>query len=112
MCMTIQRALSFLMFAGLACAGQKQATLSVSAVVRPFARVEVQSATHVTVSVTMAPGVRVLVWVGEDSCSQPGNPRVLLTSGIHALSFSAQEVVGKTVVCLRSSDGWLQSSSK
>jgi len=29
--MTITRALSFLMFAGLACAGQKQATLSVSA---------------------------------------------------------------------------------
>ncbi len=110
--MTSKRALSFLMFAGLACAGQKQATLSVSAIVRPFARLEVHSATTVTVSVTMAPGVQVLVWVGEDSCSQPGNSKVILTSGIHALSFSAQEVLGKTTVCLSSSDGLLHSASK
>jgi hypothetical protein len=110
--MTIKRTLSFLMFAGLACAGQRQATLSVSAVVRPFARVEVQSMTSVTVSVTMAPGVQVLVWPGEDSCSQPENSRVISTSGIHALGFSAQEVLGKTMVCLSSSDGLLRSSSK
>jgi len=110
--MTITRALSFLMFAGLACAGQKQATLSVSAVVRPFAHVEVHSLTSVTVSVTMPPGVQVLVWVGDDSCSQPGNSKVILTSGIHALNFSAQEVLDKTIVCLSSSDGLLHSFSK
>jgi hypothetical protein len=110
--MTMQCALSFLMFAGLVCAGQKQATLSVSAVVRPFARVEVHSLTSVTVSVTMAPGVQVLVWRGDDFCSQPGNFQVILTSGIHELSFSAQEGLDKTIVCLSSSDGLLHSASK
>ena len=110
--MTIKRALTFLMFAGLACAGQSRATLSVSAVVRPFARLEVHSLASVTVSVTMPPGVQVLVWLGEDSCSQPGDSKVISNSGIHALSFSAAEVLGKTMVCLSSSDGVLHGFSK
>jgi len=108
--MTIQRALTFLMFAGLACAGQKQAVLSVSAAVAPFARLDVRSATSVTVSVTMAAGVQVLVWVTEGSCSQPVDSKVIVASGIHALSFSAQEVLRKTMVCLSSSDGLLRGA--
>ena len=100
-------------FAGLALAGgQKHATRSVSAVVRPSARIEVQSTTSIIVGVTLSANAEALVWAAADSCSLPENPKVIPTSGIHHLSFTPQEVLGKNMVCLTSGDGSLRSFAK
>lgn len=92
--------------------GQKSATLRVSAVVRPAARLEVQSATSVTVGVTMYPNAQALVWMAAGSCTAPDNPKVIPSSGIHQLSFSPEEVQDKDMVCLTSSDGILKTSAR
>jgi hypothetical protein len=104
-CIPIFLTLTGLMFAG----GQKSTTISVSAVVRPAARIEVQSATSVTVGVTMFPNVEALVWTAAGSCSAPESPQVISSSGIHHLSFSPEEGRGKNMVCLTSSDGVLRT---
>lgn|GEM_PF-4557472 len=92
--------------------GESRANLAVSAVVRPAARIEVQSATAVTVFVTMYPNAEGLVWAAGGSCSSPENPKVIATSGIHQLSFSREEVQGKDTICLTSSDGVLHASAR
>jgi hypothetical protein len=92
--------------------GQKSATLSVSAFVRPAARLEVQSATSVTVGVTMYPNAQALVWTAAGSCGAPDNPKIIPSSGIHQLSFSPEEVQGEDRVCLTSSDGILHTSAR
>jgi hypothetical protein len=109
----MDKALIFLLTAGLACAGgRKSATLSVSAVVPPAARLEVQSATSVSVGVTMYPNAQALVWTATGSCGVPENPKVILSSGIHQLSFTPEEVQGKDMVCLTSSDGVLRTLAR
>jgi len=107
-CVLIFPALAGLVLAG----GQKSATISVSAVVRPAARLEVQSATSVTVGLTMYPNAQALVWTAAGSCGAPENPKVITSSGIHQLSFSQEEVQGKDMVCLTSSDGILKTSAR
>jgi hypothetical protein len=92
--------------------GQKSATLSVTAFVRPAARLEVQSATSVTVGVTMYPNAQALVWTAAGSCGAPENPKVIPSSGIHHLSFSPEEAQGKDMVCLTSSDGVLRAFAR
>jgi len=92
--------------------GQKSATLRVSTVVRPAARLEVQSATSVIVGVTMYPNAQALVWTAAGSCEAPENPKVIPSSGFHQLSFSPEEVQGKDMVCLTSSDGVLRTSAR
>jgi hypothetical protein len=96
------------MFAGR----QKSATLSVSAFVRPAARLEVQSATSVTVGVTMYPNAQALVWTAAGSCAAPENPKIIPSSGIHQLSFSPEEVQGKDMVCLTTSDSVLRTFAR
>jgi hypothetical protein len=92
--------------------GQKSATIFVSAIVRPAARLEVQSATSVTVGVTMYPNAQALLWTAAGSCGVPENPTVIPGSGIHHLRFSPEEVRGKNMVCLSSSDGVLHTSAR
>jgi hypothetical protein len=92
--------------------GQKRATLSVSAFVRPAARIEVQSTTAVTVAVTMAPNAEAVVWAAAGSCSSPENAKVLSASGIHHLSFTPEDVNGKNLICLASTDGVLRTSAR
>jgi hypothetical protein len=105
--------LIFVVVAGLAFAGgRKSASISVSAVVRPSARLEVQSATSVTVGVTMYPNAQALVWTAAGSCGTPESPKVIPDSGIHHLSFSPEEVQGKDLVCLTSSDGVLRTFAR
>src|ERR1700687_1170100 len=84
---------------------QASGTLFVSGFVAPSARLEVQAANSVAVGVTMYPNVHALVWTAAGSCAAPENPKVILSSGIHNLSFSPEEVQGKSMVCLPSSDG-------
>ena len=100
--------LTFLMIAGGAWAGQKTATMHVSVVVRPGAKIEVLSRTSMVVGVTMYPNAQALVWMGAGSCGAPENPTVIPGSGIHHLSFSPEQVQGKDIVCLTSSDGILR----
>lgn len=97
---------------GLLFAGEKHAILYVSAVVRPAARIEVQSATSVTVGVTMYANAEALVWAATGSCSSPESPKVIPDSGIHQLNFSPEEIQGKNMVCLASSDGVLRTSAR
>jgi hypothetical protein len=105
--------LIFLIMAAQMFAGrQKSATISVSAFVRPAARLEVQSATSITVGVTMYPNAQALVWMAAGSCTAPENPKVILSSGIHQVSFSPEEMQGKDIVCLTSSDGILKTSAR
>jgi hypothetical protein len=85
--------------------------MRVSAVVLPAARLEVQSATALTVGVTMYPNAQALVWTAAGSCGLPDNPKVIASSGIHPLIFSPEEVVGKDRVCLATSDGILHTSA-
>ena len=103
--MSTKYVLIFLALAGLLFAGgQTSATLRVSAVVLPAARLEVQSATSVKVGVTMYPNAQALVWTAAGSCRTPENPKVITSSGFHDLSFSPEEAQGKDVVCLTSSE--------
>jgi hypothetical protein len=95
-----------LAFAG----GQKTATISVTATVRPGAKIEVHSASSITIGVTMYPNAQALVWTATGSCGTPENPKVIASSGIHQLSFSPDEAQGKNLVCLTSSDGILKTS--
>jgi hypothetical protein len=105
--------LNLLALTGIAFAsGQTRATLAVSAVVRPAARIEIQSATAVTVFATMYPNVEGLVWAAAGSCSSPENPKVIATSGIHQLSFSSEDVQGKDTICVASSDSVLHASAR
>lgn len=101
-------ALASMAFAG----GETRANLAVSAVVRPAARIEVQSATSVTVYVTMNSNAEGLVWTAAASCSSPENPKSLASSGIHHLSFSPEQVEGKNLVCFASSDNILRTSAR
>jgi hypothetical protein len=104
--------ISLSLSAGIAFAGaQRSATISVSATVRPAARLDVQSAASVGVSVTMFPNTNARVWAASGSCGTPENPKVILESGIHRLSFTPAEVEGKDRVCLATSDGILQTSA-
>jgi hypothetical protein len=107
---------AFLIFLILAtqifASGQKSAPLSVTAFVRPAARLEVQSATSITVGVTMYPNAQALVWMAVASCGAPENPKVIPSSGIHHLSFSQEEVRAKNMVCLTSSDGLLRTFAR
>jgi hypothetical protein len=104
--------LNLLALTGIAFAGgQTRANLAVSAVVRPAARIEVQSATAVTVFATMNPNVEGLVWATADSCSSPENPKIIAASGFHAVSLSGAEVQGKNIVCFVSSDGVVHASA-
>lgn len=107
----MNKALLFLSLSGLAFGGQRTATISVSAVVRPAARLEVPSAASVGVAVTMFPDTQARVWVAAGSCGTPENPKVILESGLHRVGFSSAEVEGKDRVCLATSDGILQTSA-
>jgi hypothetical protein len=104
--------ISLIMAAQIFAGGQKSATIFVSAVVRPAARLEVHAATSVTVGVTMYPNAQALVWTAAGSCGAPENPTVIPGSGIHHLSFSPEEVQGKNMVCLSSSDGVLHTFAR
>jgi hypothetical protein len=105
--------LNLLALAGIAFAGgQARASLAVSAVVQPTARIEVQSATAATVFATMYPNVQALVWAAAGSCSSPEDPKVIAASGIHQLSFSREEVQGKDRICMASSDSVLHASAR
>jgi len=88
-------------------ASERKATLQVSAVVLPAARIEVQSSTAVTVRVTMYPNVSVSVWTDTDTCNAPNNPKTISTPGIYQLIFTSAEVQGRNIFCLVSSDGIL-----
>ncbi len=111
--MPIKIALSLLTLTGFVFAGgQRHAIISVSAVVRPAARIEVQSATAVTVFATMYSNAEGMVWAAAGTCAAPENPKVLAASGIHHLSFTPEEVQGKNLVCLSSSDGVLHTSAR
>jgi hypothetical protein len=104
--------LNLLALTGIAFAGgQTRATLTVSAVVRPAARIEVQSATAVTVFATMYSDVEGLVWAAAGSCSSAENPKVIAASGLHPVIFSDEEVQGKNMVCFVSSEGVLHASA-
>ena len=105
--------LIFLIMATAIFAGaQTSGTLSVSVFVAPSARLEVQAANSVAVGVTMYPNAQALVWAAADSCGTPENPKVIPNSGIHYLNFSPEEVQGKNMVCLTSSDGVLHTSAR
>ena len=104
--------ISLIMVTQIFAGGQKSATILVSAVVRPAARLEVQAATSVIVSVTMYPNAQAVVWMAAGSCGAPENPRIIPSSGIHDLSFSPEEAQGKDMVCLTSSDGVLRTSAR
>ena len=62
------------------------------------------------------PGQRKKIWAGvwtaAGSCEAPENPKVIPSSGFHQLSFSPEEVQGKDMVCLTSSDGVLRTSAR
>jgi hypothetical protein len=104
--------ISLIMATQIFAGGQKSSTLSVTAFVRPAARLEVQSATSVTVGVTMYPNAQALVWTAAGSCGAPENPKIIPSSGIHNVSFSPEELQGKDMVCLASSDGVLRTSAR
>jgi hypothetical protein len=104
--------ISLIMATQIFASGQKSATISVSAFVRPAARLEVKAATAVTVGVTMYPNAQAVVWMAAGSCGAPENPRIIPTSGIHDLSFSPEEAQGKDTVCLTSSDGVLHTFAR
>ncbi len=105
--------LNLLALTGIAFAGgQTRATLTVSAVVRPAARVEVLSATAVTVFATMYPAVEGFVWAAAGTCSSPEDPKVIATSGLHQVSFGPAEVQGKNLVCFASGDGLIHTSAR
>ena len=103
--------ISLIMTTQIFAGGQKSAPLSVTAFIRPAARLEVQSATSITAGVTMYPNTQALVWTAAGSCGAPENPKVIASSGIHHLSFSPEEVHAKDMVCLTSSDGVLRTSA-
>ena len=106
---------TFLLCFGLAgqafAASGRNATLHVAVVVPPAARLEVQSATELTVRVTMYPNVEALVWMATGACGVPDNPKVISTSGIHQLSFSPEQAAGKDRFCLLSGDAILKTSA-
>ena len=105
--------LNLLALTGIAFAGgQTHAALAVSALVRPAARIEVQSATAITVFATMYPNIEAWVWPAAGPCSSPENPQVIAASGFHRLSFSREEVQGKNMICLASSDSLLHASAR
>jgi hypothetical protein len=105
--------LNLLALTGIAFAGgQTHAIINVSAVVRPAARIEVQSATSISIFATMYPNVEGLVWAAAGSCSSPENPGTFGASGRHQVSFSSEEVQGKNLVCFVSSDGLLHTSAR
>ena len=104
--------ISLVMATEIFAGGQTSGTLSVSAFLAPSARLEVQAANSVTVGVTMYPNALALVWTATGSCGTPENPKVIPSSGIHYLSFSPEEVQGKNMVCLTSSDGVLHTSAR
>lgn len=89
----------------------RQSRMQVSAIVLPAARLDVQSATALTVRVTMYPNAQALVWTASGSCGAPDRSKVIQSSGIHQLAFSFEEVAGKDRVCLASSDGVLHTSA-
>ena len=104
--------LTLLSLTGIAFAGgQTRATLTVSAMVRPAVRIEVQSATAFTVFATMYSDVEGLVWAAAGSCSSPEKPKIIAASGLHAVIFSDEEAQGKNMVCFVSSDGVLRASA-
>ena len=90
--------------------GERKATLTVSAVVLPAARLEIRSDTAVTVRVTMYPHANVLVWAGADSCATMRSPKTISTPGIHQLAFTPEEMQGTNLFCLTSTDGILSLS--
>jgi len=105
--------LTLLALTGVAFAGgQSRAIIHVSAVVRPAARIDVLSATTVSVFATMYPNVEGLVWAAAGSCSSPENPKTFGASGLHQVSFSSEEVQGKDLVCFASGDGLLHTSAR
>jgi len=89
---------------------ERKATLNVSAVVLPAARLEIRSATAVTVRVTMRPDANVLVWADADSCGAARGAKTISTPGIHQLAFTPEEVQGTNLFCLASTDGILNLS--
>lgn len=90
--------------------GVRKATLTVSAVVLPAARLEIRSDTAVTVRVTMYPNANVLVWADTDSCAAARSPKTISMPGVHELAFTPQEVQGTNLFCLTSTDGILNLS--
>ena len=108
--------LTFLAMVGRTLIGQtvageeKKATLTVSAVVIPVARLEIRSATAVTVHVATHPNANVLVWADTDSCAATRSPKTIATPGIHQLAFTPEEVQGTNLFCLTSTDGILNIS--
>ena len=92
--------------------GQKSGTLFVSAFLAPSARLEVQAPNSVTIGVTLYPNAHALVWMAVGSCGIPENPKIILSSGFHRLSLSPEEMQGKNMVCLTSSDGVLRTSER
>jgi len=91
-------------------AGQRQSVMSVSAVVRPGARIEVHSATAITARLTLYRNTQAMIWAAADSCGAPQQPKVLSNSGVHSLTFTAEEVAGKNLFCLVSTDGAVRTS--
>lgn len=113
----IKLALMFATMSGLAlAAGQVHAAISVSAVVRPVAKIEVQSANAITIAVTLYASATAVAWMAADTCSAPDQApeqaKIIPGSGIHHLSFSPEEVQGKNLICLSSSDGVLHTSAR
>src|SRR5437016_4986835 len=92
--------------------GEKRATMRVTAYIRPNARIEVQSRTSLIIGVTMYPNVESLLWTATGSCGAPDHPKIISNSGIHHVSFDLEELVGKDLVCLISSDGTLKTSAR
>lgn len=92
--------------------GQTHTALAVSAVVRPAARIEIQSATAVTVFATMHPNIAGLVWPAAGACSSPERPQVIAALELHHLTFGPQEVQRKNMICVASSNGLLRASAR
>lgn len=104
----IRRALLAVVFASLLLARSTKSTISVSAVVRPAARIEVLAPGSAQIGVTMYPNAQALVWTAAGSCGEPVNPQVIASSGISQLSFDPQ---GKDRLCLITTDGILKTSA-
>jgi hypothetical protein len=109
----MKKGIIFLLASAIAFAGGSRAgRLTVSVVVQPAARLQVQSANAVTAGVVIYPNTHVLVWAASGTCGAPDNPKIIAASGFHNLIFSPEEVAGKDRVCLTSSDGILNTAAR
>jgi hypothetical protein len=92
-------------------AGVKKTTLHVSVIVRPAARLEVQSSTAVILRSVPNVDTQVWVWTAVDICDTPLAQRVIPDPGVHQVLFTAAEVAGKNLVCAESTDGAIHASA-